>query len=137
MRVRARVAAGWGNATRMTFFYACDAQPPFTIRAVTPLIGFGWSRNLEYCNNIERDGSDLLVSLGVADCGSALLRVPLNTIVSLLQPLAQKLDSKPTNSSVAVRARTARHRTRYLCHDGEYATMGRCRDGSAPMRMSK
>ena len=125
------------TADRTRAYAVLCAQPPFTIRRVTPIINFGWSRNLEYCNNIERDGSDLLVSLGVADCGSALLRVPLNTIVSLLQPLAQKLDSKPTNSSVAVRARTACHRTRYLCHDGEYATMGRCRDGSAPMRMSK
>ena len=78
---------GWGNATRMTFFYACEAAPPFTILSATPVISFGWSRSLEYCNGIERDGEMLRVSLGVADCGSVLIEVPLESILRQLVPL--------------------------------------------------
>ena len=34
----------WGrNTTRMTFFYECDAAPPFAITRVTPLVSFRWS----------------------------------------------------------------------------------------------
>jgi len=51
------------------------------------VISFGWSRSVEYCNGIERVGETLLVSLGVADCGSALLELPLDSITRLLRPL--------------------------------------------------
>ena len=75
----------------MTFFYECDAEAPFTIRRRTPVINFGWSRNVEYCNHIEREGDNLYVSLGVADCGSVLLRLPLESITKLLKPVASFL----------------------------------------------
>ena len=78
----------WEAPTRMTFFYECDAEAPFTIRRRTPVINFGWSRNVEYCNHIEREGDNLYVSLGVADCGSVLLRLPLESITKLLKPVA-------------------------------------------------
>ena len=54
-----------------TFFYACEARPPFSIRAVTPLVNFGWSPVLEYLTHIELHGDQLHVSLGVADCRGA------------------------------------------------------------------
>ena len=47
---------GWHNATRMTFFYACDPRPPFAIRYVTPLITFGFSASLEYLTHLSQVG---------------------------------------------------------------------------------
>ena len=65
------------------------AAPPFAIEAVTPLVSFGWSRNLEYLTAMQRDGDKLRVSLGVADCGSVLLELPLQLCVPL-PALAQR-----------------------------------------------
>ena len=78
---------GFNQAMRQTFFYACEARPPFSIRAVTPLVNFGWSPVLEYLTHIELHGDQLHVSLGVADCSSVLLRLPLSAVLRLLVPV--------------------------------------------------
>ena len=75
---------GFNQAMRQTFFYVCDAHPPFAIRAVTPLVNFGWSPLLEYLTHIELHGDMLYVSLGIADCSSVLLRLPLSAVLRLL-----------------------------------------------------
>ena len=105
-----RGGVGPGTAPmRMTFFYTCDPVPPFTIRQVTPVVQFGLSDSLEYLTHIElvtednrggesggaaraRDNGlipqpQLYISLGVDDCASVLLRVPLARIIALLQPV--------------------------------------------------
>jgi len=79
---------GFNQAMRQTFFYVCDAQPPFTIRAVTALVNFGWSPLLEYLTHIELHGDMLYVSLGIADCSSVLLRLPLSAVLRLLVPVS-------------------------------------------------
>ena len=112
---------GWDHATRMSFFYACGAAPPFAIEAVTPLVSFGWSRNLEYLTAMQRDGDKLRVSLGVADCGSVLLELPLQSIVSLLRPISptrrgrrrdarkQFLEARPSRSERALYTNGSTH----------------------------
>ena len=76
-----------GGPMRMSFFYSCDPTPPFAIRTVTPLVNFGLSPSLEYMNHMEQsaDGRALVISLGVDDCASVLLRVPLASVLRLLR----------------------------------------------------
>ena len=65
-----------------------QVYPPSAYRILdSALIVGSWSRNLEYCNGIERDGETLYVSLGVADCGSVLVQVQLRVILALLRPV--------------------------------------------------
>lgn len=116
------------NATRMTFFYACEGQPPFAIKSVTPVISFDWSRHLEYCNGIDRDGDMLRISLGVADCGSVLLEVPLASIVAQLQPLASSPSSRSARTDRFLRWEKLHRRAVYrkaCLHrtDGKYEDM--------------
>ena len=80
---------------RMTFFYTCDTLPPFDIQSVTPLVNFGYSASLEYTNHMELHSGEgsadeepqVFLSVGVEDCASVLLRVPLATILRLLRPV--------------------------------------------------
>ena len=101
---------GWHNATRMTFFYACEPRPPFAIRFVTPLITFGFSATLEYLTHLQlvrgggksagvkpsgvhagegANGWQLLISVGIEDCTAVLLRLPLSKLLPLLQPVGR------------------------------------------------
>ena len=71
---------GWGGY-RMSFFYVFRDSPPFDIICMTPEISFGHSERLEYMTNIELIDSDLYVSIGVDDCYSVLVKVPLDNIL--------------------------------------------------------
>jgi hypothetical protein len=74
---------GWGGF-RMTFFYTFSDKYPFEILSVSNPISFGFSNNLEYCNQIFRIGDDVYISLGVKDTYSVFLQVKLKDILELL-----------------------------------------------------
>ena len=73
---------GWGG-WRMTYFYVFRDEPPFDILCHTPEISFGHSDHLEYLTNIQLIDDVLYLSLGVVDCYSVLVKVPLRKILSL------------------------------------------------------
>lgn len=80
---------GFNRAMRLTFFYTCSARPPFQILEVTPLLNFGWSWGLEYLTHMELLNATLYVSLGIADCSSVLLSLPLGSVLEWLHPVPQ------------------------------------------------
>ena len=65
----------------MTYFYVFRDEPPFDILCHTPEISFGHSDHLEYLTNIQLIDDDLYLSLGVVDCYSVLVKVPLQKIL--------------------------------------------------------
>ena len=75
---------GWGGL-RKTFFYTFRDHYPFDILSYTDIIDFGFSKNLEYCNQIFDINNNLYISLGVNDDYSVLISLPINYIISLLK----------------------------------------------------
>ncbi len=98
---------------RLTFFYLCDAVPPYAITAMTPLVTFGWSRVLEYCTHIQllRNGTEdvLHVSMGVDDCGSTLVAVTLQSVLDLMNATLAASFSSPAAAGGRVGDARRRH----------------------------
>mmetsp|Transcript_93782 Transcript_93782/g.165351 ORF Transcript_93782/g.165351 Transcript_93782/m.165351 type:complete len:456 (-) Transcript_93782:86-1453(-) len=77
---------GWGGL-RLPFFYVFDAEPPFPISAVSPPFTFGMSdHHLEYVTGISLDRQDMIISLGINDCNSSLIRIPIKSVLQRLSP---------------------------------------------------
>lgn len=74
---------GWGGK-RITFFYTFRDIYPFDILSFTPIINFGFNKNLEYCNQIFEKNNKLYISLGVNDDYSVLIKTDINNILSKL-----------------------------------------------------
>jgi len=74
----------WGGF-RMTFFYTFEDKYPFQINKVSPLISFGFSKKLEYCNQICKHKEYLYISLGVEDEYSLLLKIHLDDILEIMK----------------------------------------------------
>ena len=80
---------GWADAYRLTFFYVFSAKPPFAIKCVTPVMSFGLSERaraskeyaLEYNTHIELHGRHVYLSIGVDNCFTRLLKLPLGRIL--------------------------------------------------------
>ena len=82
--VAAHVGLGSFGGYRRTFFYVFRDTPPFQIECSTPIFPFQLSTRspqLEYCTHIELHNRHVFVSLGVDDCYSVLVKVPLNEIM--------------------------------------------------------
>ena len=79
---------GWGGI-RMTFFYTFRDQYPFDILAVSKPIHFGYSRRLEYMNQIFLDRGKIYMSLGIDDDYTVLIRTPLSNILNALLPISK------------------------------------------------
>lgn len=77
---------GWGGL-RQTFFYTFNANYPNNILEISPLVNFGFSKKLEYCNNISKYNNNILISLGIEDDYSNLLKTNINNILKLLIPI--------------------------------------------------
>ena len=80
-----------GVAAQFTFFYAFSARPPFNIVCVTPAFDFGLSDDMEYPMHMELHGNHLYVSLGIDNCWSALVRVPLAGVLQFCNSLGSKV----------------------------------------------
>ena len=81
---------GWWSAQRLTFFYAFEATPPFAPRCATPPMGFGLSRDvppLEYATHLELHDRQLYVSVGVGNCWTALVQIPLAAVMARCRAL--------------------------------------------------
>ena len=88
---------GWHNATRMTFFYACDPRPPFAIRYVTPLITFGFSASLEYLTHLSQ------VGLAFTDQRKSTSHATIADIILLYSPSSTLTDTAGRGMGVIVR----------------------------------
>lgn len=77
---------GWGGL-RMTFFYTFRDRYPFDILSVSEPLSFGFSKRLEYCNQMFEEKGKLYISLGVNDEYSVLLQIKTNAILLKLSPV--------------------------------------------------
>ena len=71
---------GWGGI-RMTFFYTFRDKYPFDILSFTDSISFGFSKTLEYCNQIFDRNDNLYISLGINDDYSVLISEKIDNIL--------------------------------------------------------
>ena len=77
---------GWGGY-RKTFFYTFDANYPNKILEISPVVDFGFSKNLEYCNNIFENDNKVYLSMGVNDKYSCLINTEIDNILKILKPI--------------------------------------------------
>ena len=80
---------GWVGAYRKAFFYAFSTEAPFAVQCVTPIFDLGVSKELEYPMHMERHGAFLYVSVGVDNCWSAMVRLPLASVMAACEKLSQ------------------------------------------------
>ena len=102
-------AYGAFGGYRMSYFYVFRDSPPFDILCLTPDMSFGHSTHLEYMTNIELFDRDLYISLGVDDCHSVLVKVPLAKVLERCTPEAPWLASSPRMARQKTAGRQKRH----------------------------
>eukprot|EP00277_Geminigera_cryophila_P007510 CAMPEP_0179433738 /NCGR_PEP_ID=MMETSP0799-20121207/18094_1 /TAXON_ID=46947 /ORGANISM="Geminigera cryophila, Strain CCMP2564" /LENGTH=191 /DNA_ID=CAMNT_0021211901 /DNA_START=756 /DNA_END=1331 /DNA_ORIENTATION=+ len=71
-----------GRNYRMSYFYVFRDSPPFDVLCHTAEISFGYSKFVEYLVYMDIIDDYLYISMGVSDCYSVLIKLPLKNILA-------------------------------------------------------